>query len=178
MVAGVGSAASSLAWVEPARPYLVALTVAVLAWAWYRTRTAPLAAVGDCCAPVVTRSPWQGRKFLAVVTILSGLLMGFPYYAKFLYPVTAAPRPITSTGPIRVVEFKIAGMTCEACTDHVRHEVARLPGIERLDVSYPQGTAVIAFRSAQTTISQLTAAVNSTGYCVIQALPHDAATAH
>jgi mercuric ion transport protein len=36
IVGGLGSAASTFAWLEPYRLYLVALTVAVLGFAWYR----------------------------------------------------------------------------------------------------------------------------------------------
>jgi mercuric ion transport protein len=44
VVGGLGGAANSLAWLEPYRLYLVALTVGVLGFAWYRQlRPAPTA---------------------------------------------------------------------------------------------------------------------------------------
>ena len=35
-VAGLGGMASAFSWLEPFRPYLIVLTVSVLAFAWYQ----------------------------------------------------------------------------------------------------------------------------------------------
>jgi mercuric ion transport protein len=180
LVAGVGSATSALAWVAPARPYLIALTVGALAWTWYRALTPqPTAAAGDCCVPAARPSFWQGRAFLALVTGLAGALLAFPYVAGRLAggpppPPVAVGRPAAG---VRVVEFRVVGMTCDACTQHIRQEVMKLPGIEQLSVSYPRGRAVVAYRPTQTSIPQLTAAINATGYRVTHTLPANA-TAH
>ncbi len=174
VIGGVGGAASTFSWVAPFRPYLIAATVAVLGFAWYQ-KLKPRPVRIDCCGEVEKPALMQSKRFLGGVTVLAAVLLAFPYFSSVFYPATAAPVVArgVAAGPVQVVEFKIAGMTCEACTDHVRHEVVKLAGIERLDVSYPQGNAVIAFHPAQTTIPQLTAAVNATGYRVTQTLSHD-----
>ena len=52
VVGGLGGAASAFAWLEPYRPYLVALTVAVLGFAWYRQlRPAPVRPTAAPCPP-------------------------------------------------------------------------------------------------------------------------------
>lgn len=35
LIAGSSSLVSRLSWIEPARPYLVGISIAVLAFAWY-----------------------------------------------------------------------------------------------------------------------------------------------
>src|SRR6266700_3492521 len=49
LIAGSGSIASSFSWIEPARPYLIGITIVVLGFAWYQ-KLKPLA-TDDCgCA--------------------------------------------------------------------------------------------------------------------------------
>ncbi|WP_216726279.1 mercuric transporter MerT family protein [Hymenobacter siberiensis] len=122
VVGGLGGAASSFAWLEPYRLYLVALTVAVLGFAWYR-QLRPVPAAADCCAVPAHRSFMQSTGFLASVTVLAALLLAFPYYGAKLYPTTRPSVPVASTtdaAPIwQTRTYRIEGMTCEACAHHV-----------------------------------------------------------
>ena len=168
VVGGLGGAASSFAWLEPYRLYVVALTVAVLGFAWYRQlRPAPAAA--DCCAVPAQRSFMQSTGFLASVTVLAALLLAFPYYGAALYPTAKPSAPVAATGAAPIWQtrtYRIQGMTCEACARHVESAVQQGPGVQSVAVSYDQATAQVRYNSAQAQAAQLESAINSTGYHV------------
>ena len=170
VVGGLGGAASSFAWLEPYRLYLVALTVGVLGFAWYRQlRSAPAAA--DCCIVPAQRSVMQSTGFLASVTVLAALLLAFPYYGAKLYPTAKPSAPVASTtgaAPIwQTRTYRIEGMTCEACAHHVESAVQQVPGVQSVAVSYDQATAQVRYNAAQARPAQVESAINGTGYHVL-----------
>ena len=169
VVGGLGGAASSFAWLEPYRLYLVALTVAVLGFAWYRQlRPAPAA---DCCAVPEKRSVMQSTGFLASVTVLAALLLAFPYYGAKLYPTAKPSAPVVAANGAAPVwqtkTYRIGGMTCEACARHVEQAVQQVPGVQTVAVSYDQATAQVRFDAAQTQAAQVERAINGTGYHIL-----------
>ena len=170
VVGGLGGAASSFAWLEPYRLYLVALTVAVLGFAWYR-QLRPATAAADCCAVPAQRSVMQSTGFLATVTVLAGLLLAFPYYGAALYPVARRGVPAVAAigaAPIwQTRTYRIQGMTCEACARHVESAVQQVPGVQAVAVSYDQATAQVRFDAAHAQPAQVESAINGTGYHVL-----------
>ncbi|GAA4388902.1 mercuric transport protein MerTP [Hymenobacter koreensis] len=170
IVGGLGGVAATFSWLEPLRPYLIALTVGVLGFAWYQQLWSTPKAADDCgCPAPVTPSPMQSRGFLGSVTVLAGLLLFFPYYGARFYP-SAAPKPVaaTSAAPVwQTSSYRIGGMTCEACARHVEHDVQQLPGVQSVRVSYDQGTAHVRFNPVVTPAAQVEKAINGTGYSVL-----------
>ena len=81
---GASGLASSFSWIEPYRPYLIGLTIAVFAFAWYQ-KLKPQKQIDCDCEADNKKSFWQSKSFLAIVTIIAGLLIAFPYYAKIFY---------------------------------------------------------------------------------------------
>jgi len=170
VVGGLGGVASSFSWLEPFRPYLIALSVGVLGFAWYQKLKPRV--VDDCgCAVDTKPSFMQSKRFLGVVTVLAALLLAFPYYGASLYPTTAVLAPALATtkaAPVwQTANYRIGGMTCEACAKHVEHAVQQLPGVQAVRVSYPQGTAQVRFDAAKSPAVQVTQAINGTGYQVL-----------
>jgi mercuric reductase len=43
-----------------------------------------------------------------------------------------------------MIELNVSGMTCDRCADHVREALEKLPGVQSVEVSYPQRTASVA----------------------------------
>ena len=167
VVGGLGGAVSSFAWLGPYRLYLVALTVAVLGFAWYRQLRAVPAA--DCCAVPAKRSVLQSTGFLGAVTALAALLLAFPYYGAALYPTASAPvATAPDAAPIwQTRTYRIGGMTCAACAHHVEQAVQQVPGVQSVAVSYDRATAQVRFNAAHTQPAQVESAINSTGYHVL-----------
>ena len=67
---------------------------------------------------------------------------------------------------IRTVEFKVSGMTCTGCEEHINHEVNKLDGIVKTLASYESESAIVEFDQSKTSIAEIETAINSTGYTV------------
>ena len=99
LVGGLGASAAAFSWLEPFRPYLMALTVGVLGFAWYQ-KLKPAPATDDCgCAADAKPAFTQSRLFLGMVTGLAVLLLAFPYYGARLYPASPTAAPVPAASP-------------------------------------------------------------------------------
>jgi mercuric ion transport protein len=171
VIGGLGGVATTFAWLEPLRPYLITLTIGVLAVAWFQQLRPRTTMADDCgCTVPAKSSLMQSRTFLGVITLLALLLLTFPYYGARFYP-TAEPKAAVVSSRVAPVwqtsSYRIGGMTCEACARHVEHDVQLLPGVQRVQVSYEQGTAQVRFNAAVTPAAQVEQAINGTGYSVL-----------
>ena len=171
LVGGLGASAAAFSWLEPFRPYLMALTLGVLGFAWYQ-KLRPTPATDDCgCAVDAKPAFTQSRLFLGIVTGLAVLLLTFPYYGARLYPTAPTAAPATAANgatPVwQTATYRIKGMTCEACAQHVEHAVQQLPGVQAVTVSYAQGTAQVRFDAHKSPTAQVEKAINGTGYQIV-----------
>ena len=66
----------------------------------------------------------------------------------------------------KTLKLKITGMTCAGCEENVNHEVNKLTGIIKTNVSYDNGNAIIEFDRTQTDIQEIEKAITKTGYSV------------
>jgi mercuric ion transport protein len=164
LIAGSGSIVSSFSWVEPARPYLIGITIIVLGISWYlKLRPQP----ADECGCVAEKPGFiQSKSFLLIITLFAALMITFPAYAKFLYPKAPSAILNSESSNIQSVELSISGMTCAACEEHITHELKKLPGIIESTVSYKNKNALIKFDDSKTNIKDITNVVNATGYKV------------
>ena len=165
LIAGTGSIASSFSWIEPVRPYFIGLTVAVLGFAWYQ-KLKPR--ITDECGCAVNEKPkfMQSKAFLLAVTVFAALMIAFPSYAKIFFPKNENSSANVTKSNSQTVELNIKGMSCQSCEAEVNHEVNKLPGIIKSEVSYENKNAVIEFDVSKTTTGKIIDAVNSTGYKV------------
>ena len=92
--------------------------------------------------------------------------MAFPYFSGVFYPNTEKQIIVVDKSDIKKTEFKISGMTCASCEEHVNHEVNKLIGIVNSKASYENGNAVIEFDKTKTNETEIEKAINSTGYKV------------
>lgn len=100
------------------------------------------------------------------MTVFAGLMLAFPTYAHVFFPKPENKTIVTDQSKIQKVEFKINGMTCSGCEEHVNHEVNQLTGIIKTTVSYESRNAIIEFDQAQTDIEEIEKAIEKTGYSV------------
>ena len=165
LLAGTSGLASTFSWIDPLRPYLIGLTALVLGFAWYQKLKAQKQI--DCECDTTEKTPFlQTKKFLGIVTVFAGLMLAFPTYSHVFFPQTENTTVVTDQSKIQTAEFKINGMTCSGCEEHVNQEVNKLTGIIQTTVSHENGNAIIEFDQAQTEIEEIEEAIEKTGYSV------------
>lgn len=167
LLGGASGLASSFSWIEPFRPYLIGLTVLVFAFAWYQ-KLKPQKQVDCNCEADTKKSFWQSKLFLGIVTVVAALLITFPYYAKTFYPKPQEIKVVVvDKSNIQQAVFKIKGMTCESCTQHVNSEILKVKGIVAFQTSYENANSTVKFDNSKTSVDSIAAAINSTGYKVV-----------
>lgn len=167
LFSGFTSIAATFSWLEAYRPYLIGLTVAILAFAWHlKLRPQKKDALTcDCVEDKPTF--WQSKTFLGIITVLALLLMAFPKYSSIFYPKTEKKEIIVvDKSNIQQVKFTIKGMTCEACSEHINLALSKVPGVLEYKTEYKTGSSLIQFDYSKTNEKDIEAAINETGYKV------------
>src|SRR5690554_7263326 len=148
LLAGTSGLASVFSWLDPLRPYLIGLTVLVLGFAWYQKLKAQKQI--DCNCDTKEKTPFiQTKKFLGIVTVFAGLMLAFPTYAHVFFQKTENKTIVTDQSKIQKVEFKINGITCSGCDQHVNHEVTQPTPLITTRVPYETRNATIPLHHAQ-----------------------------
>lgn len=168
LVAGSSSIASNFSWIEPARPYLIGLSIAVLALAWYvKLKPSKMKTIDCNCEQNKKTSFLQSKTFLSIVTVFAILMMTFPMYAKAFYPklkVQAATSTVANNK--QLVNFTIQVMTCEGCEEHVNTQLSKVPGVLSYKTSYALKNSLVTFDKSKVDVETIEAAINKTGYTV------------
>lgn len=95
------------------------------------------------------------------------MLIAFPYYAKIFYPKPQEAKVIiVDKSNIQTAEFKIKGMTCEGCTEHINSELSKTSGVIEFNTSYEKGSSLVKFDNSKTSVDSLVSVINKTGYKV------------
>jgi copper chaperone CopZ len=168
LLAGSSSIAANFSWIEPARPYLIGLSIAVLLFAWYvklkPTKTNDM----DCnCETKKKASFLQSKTFLSIVTVFAILMMTFPLYAKVFYPKPKAQATIlAAVDNKQQVKFTIQGMSCAGCEEHVNSQLAKVRGVLAYKTSYASKNSLVTFDKSKVDVKAIEAAINETGYTV------------
>ena len=169
LFAGASGAASSLSWLEPARPYLIGLAIATLAFAWYiALSTKPNVACGpDGTCAVEKKSFLASKTFLIIITVAAIALIAFPYYATIFYPkVQKQNIVVVESNNISIASFNIKGMSCKACETEVNNELYKVVGIIDAQTFYSKGKSIVKYDSSKATVEQVKNAIAKTGYQV------------
>ena len=168
LLAGSSSIAANFSWIEPARPYLIGLSIAVLAFAWYLKLKPAKTNDMDCnCETTKKASFFQSKTFLGIVTFFAILMMYFPLYAKMFYPKQKAQAvSVAAIDSKQQVKFTIQGMTCAGCEEHVNNELSKVAGILAYKTSYATRSSLVTFDKSKVDVKTIEAAINKTGYKV------------
>lgn len=175
LISGTSGIASTFSFMEPFRPYLIAITVLVLGFAWYqklKPRTAEEIACAceddNLSAGKAGKKPFmQTKTFLGIVTVFAALMLAFPNYSQIFYPKTEKQVMVVSSNDVKEVKFNVSGMTCTSCEEHVKHAVNKLPGILEVTANFEEGTAVVKFDESKTNQETIASAIDQTGYKVV-----------
>lgn len=95
--------------------------------------------------------------------LVSGVLIGSMIWGGTL--AGAAPSqeatPANPTGD--VITLKIEGWTCASCEKEIRRALLAVPGVNRAEVSYARGGAIVEIERGRVSNEQLAQAVASAG---------------
>lgn len=64
----------------------------------------------------------------------------------------------------RTVTLTVNGMTCPSCPYIVKQSLVRVPGVERVELSYADKKAVVTFDDSKTDVAALRKATASVGF--------------
>ena len=167
LIAGTSGIASTFSWIEPFRPYLIALTILVLAIAWYQ-KLKPKKQEIDCDCEDQKPKFINSKKFLLLVTLLAGLMLAFPYYTKIFYPNPNKEVVYVSESNVNKIEYSIKGMTCTGCEVHIESEVNKLDGIIEVKANHEKGNIIVKYDKTKVTNKEIEDAVGKTGYEIIE----------
>ena len=153
ILGGLSGVASAFSWLEPFRPYLIGLTIIVLGVAWKKTLKPKNSGI-DCNCEKETKSSFINSKaFLAIITVVSGLLLTFPYYSGIFVPKQETKEVlIVNEKNLVKMKFTINDMTCSACEGHINHNISELEGVLNVETSYKQKESVVLFDTTKTKI--------------------------
>ncbi len=170
LFAGSSSLASNFLWLDPARPYLVGLSIAILAFAWYLNLKGVKSSDLDCNCQATNKPLFiQSKSFLSIVTLFAIIMMAFPLYADKFYPrPKAGTTRISIAGTNQQAVFNIQGMTCQACEAHVDNELSKVNGVLAYKTSYSNGNTLVTFDRSKVDIQTLETAIQRTGYKVLK----------
>lgn len=139
--------------------------------AWYQKLKPQKQAGGkslECnCETDSKESFFQTNPFLVMITILSILLLSFPSYSHLFFQKNNNKATISQSVKNQKSEFTISGMTCTGCEIHIKSEISKLKGIILSQVSHEKGNAIVKFDNKKTNVEEITKAINSTGYKVM-----------
>jgi copper chaperone CopZ len=168
VLAGTSSMAANFSWIEPARPFLIVISVAVLAFAWYIKLKHPKTNNMDCnCETLEKTSFIQSKTFLGIVTVLAILMMSFPLYAKVFYPKPKAQTTIFAVADNKEqVRFTIHGMTCAGCEELINSALSKMPGVLSYNTSYASKSSLVTFDKSKIDVKSIEAGINKSGYRV------------
>ncbi|QTE35818.1 mercuric transport protein MerTP [Mucilaginibacter gossypii] len=172
LISGASGIASSFSWMEPFRPYLIAITLGVLGFAWYQ-KLKPKTAEEIACACEDDEKPsfFQSKTFLSIITVFAIVMLAFPYYGQAFYPKENKNIVVVSADNIKQVNFKLRGMDCASCEEHIKYSVNKLPGILETKADYKTGIANVKYDQSKTNKNSIIKAIDATGYNVTGEVP-------
>ena len=171
VLSGVSGVAATFSWMEPARPFLIALTIGVLGFAWYNKLKPRTAEEIECaCEEDEKPSFWQSKMFLGIVTLFAAVMLAFPSYSGIFFPENNVTKTIiVKENDIAEASLTVKGMTCTGCEHSVNHALTSSEGVIEATSSYETGIASVKFDKSKISIDELAIVVEKeTGYKVIE----------
>ncbi len=159
---GIGSLGAFGA-LESYRPYFIALTVALLALAFYLTYRKKEVACEDGSCKVVKAGKWNKiGVWTSTVIALAAIL--FPYLN--LTPTVSATtvKPTGGQGQYATAALNIKGMDCEACANGLQASLSQMMGVKSAVVKYKTGSAIIEYDPAEVAPNAFVNFLTKAGY--------------
>ncbi len=161
---GVGSVGAFAAF-EPLRPYLIGLTVVLLALAFYLTYRKREVICEDGSCKIESAGKWN-KIAVWLATLVAAVAIAFPTFdftnAKTAQAMLNQARPQHPTIVVAVLD--IEGMDCKGCAKGLEASLGRAAGVKKAAVEFEKSRAVVEYDSTKTTLERLIAVVDETGF--------------
>jgi mercuric ion transport protein len=161
---GVGSIGVFAAF-EPLRPYLIGLTVVLLALAFYLTYRKREVICEDGSCKIESAGKWN-KIAVWLATLVAAVAIAFPTFdftnAKAAQAMLNQTRQQHPTTVITVLD--IDGMDCKGCAKGLEATLSRAAGVKKAAVEFENSRAVVEYDSTKTTVERLIAVVDETGF--------------
>jgi mercuric ion transport protein len=163
IIGGLSGAATYFNWIAPYRTYLIGITVVVFAFAWYEQLAVVPKIEKDCCEHA-SRSFWQSKKFLLIITMFAAVLTAFPYYSGIFYKAPAKTTVVALQSNFKSIRLNIKGMTCADCTKHIDGSLISLKGVSISTTSFEKAQTVVLYNPAKTNADSIAHQIKEIGY--------------
>lgn len=165
IISGATGFASTFSWLDPMRPFLIGLTICMLAFTWY-LKLKPNKEIDCECDETEGESMFQGKAFLAFVTVFSLFTLAFPMYSKSLVKSESPSVIIVDKQNIESITLIVKGMTCAGCESSIESLLNKLIGVITVDAIYDSSSVYIQFDKTKVSRSKIIEEINKTGYIV------------
>lgn len=160
---GLSGAATYFNWIAPYRPYLIGITVLVFAFAWYQQLVVMPKKEKDCCVPA-SRSFWQSKKFLLIVTLFAAVLTAFPYYSALFYKAPPKTTAVALQSNFKSIRLNIKGMGCADCTKHIDGSLMSLNGVTSSNTIFEKAETIVSYDPNKTNADSINHKIKEIGY--------------
>jgi copper chaperone CopZ len=156
VLGGLGGIATTFSFLEPLRPYLIGLTIFVLGYAFYKAYKPKRNSDIECACETDEKPKFiNSKKFLWMITVVSALLITFPYYSKALFPSGKENVVIVQSDNIVKAKLDIEGMTCTGCEESVDYALRSENGVISATSSYKTGIPYVEYDKTKVNAAQL-----------------------
>lgn len=166
VLGGISGIASAFSWIEPFRPYLTGFTVVVFAFTWYQQLRKKAVSTENCECNGKPKSFLKSQKFLLVVTLLSAVLITFPYYSSGLYGAPKQSAAVIQQSNLKWVQLTVKGMGCADCTRHIDGTLSKMPGVVNVNTSFEKAQTTVNYDPQKTSVDSLKSKIDQIGYHV------------
>lgn len=160
---GISGAATYFNWMEPFRPYMICLTILILAIVWYQQLVITRKQQVDCCEPA-KHTFWESKKFLLLITLCSGALIAFPYYSSLFYKTPQLSAATITQAKFSYVKLNIKGMSCADCTKHIDGSLLDINGVATSRTSFEKSETIVRYDPTKTNTDSINHKIKEIGY--------------
>ncbi len=167
---GVGGA-GAFAALGAYRPYLLALSAALLGGAFYLTHRRPRRAgasagfgPGDACGCELPRRGHAGRIGLWVVTMLVAAFAAAPPVLARIGEHHGGRADVTASTALETAIIHVQGIDCEACAAPLRRALTKVGGLRDLALDVPAQNAIVTYEPTPGRLEAYVAAIDDLGY--------------
>lgn len=158
IIGGVAGVSSSFGWLTPLRPYLIVATVLSLGFAFYQAYKPRKK--DSCGCETGKKSFVQSKTFVWIIACLTIGLLTFPYYSHIFFTQKQPNATQLSSTNDTVANFRVIGMTCTSCEEHVNRVLLDEIGVVEAKTSYEDSTTTVIYDKTKVSLVKLMQSVN------------------